>query len=672
MRISILGKPLTSVWIFALLWMGLTTSALAQKPILKPLDEQSFAAISAKNQAHLDVRVKNKADLKLAVQIYTGKLSDTKFTYKKYEIKKISQSRAMIPYFRLSPKFKMLYLKTLWPNDELKGNMWHHRVTYAGFETLWSVSQWFTGTGQNHRAIQKASGLRSSGIKKGRLLKIPADLLFEILRKDDAIEVDAPEDPVFSHTTPVAEETRLMEEAKPRVTEANPGADKAIPKPGTQLTEEQKEAEKKDVEKKSKQLEISGKTPEVIVEQWANLKDLRKLLRWSSDNKGKYASYRLKAGEAIYSAVVVRFCGLVRAEDVNRLAKKIITRNGIKDETDLAIGTAIRIPYEDLEPEFKADNDPEYLEYVRNLHEVSLVQTDVLSRNLEGVHIILDPGHGGRDPGASQPRFGQVWEDDFVYDIACRIKARLEKESAAKVVFTLVDPSVKYKVQDVRRFKRDRDEVLLTSPRFKLDHPRVATDGVNLRWVLANHRYQEWLNEGVKPENVLFASLHADSLHHAIRGSMIYVPDARSNQRKFRNWANRYRKYKEFKGNQFTFKSRDMKMAQARSMAFASNLIDSVRRHKISVHKQKPIRTVIHRNRNQSYVPAVVKYNRIPTRCLIEVCNLNNKKDRELMKRPEFRQQMADAFVDAVYKTYGVKNVPAVSRLDNRKKAADR
>lgn len=658
----------------AFLVAGLVTipCALAQAPIVKEFDTQSFASLTEKYGAHLDVRIKDPEQLNGAVQIYTGRFADKDFSYSKYEIILVGKQRALIPYFQLSPSFKKMFLEKLWPNDRLQGGFWHHKVTYAGFETLWSISQWFTGTGQNHRAIRTASGMKSDAIRRGQNIKIPAALLFENLRSEKSLEVGTPEDPVFTYTTPVAEEERLMTQPKPRVTEPTPGAVPPIPKPEPPASLSQQNSQELGQDPGQQSMEISGITPDVVAEQWAILKELRRELRWGSDSKGSYATYRLKAGEAIYSAVVVRFCGLVRAEDVNRVAKEIIERNGIRDETDLAIGTPIRIPYDYLEPEFKTSNDPEFMDYVRNLQEVSLVQTELETKNLEGVYIILDPGHGGRDPGASQTRFGQVWEDDFVYDIACRIKERLEKESAATVLFTMIDPSIKYQAQDVERFHRDRDEMLLTNPPFKLDDSRVATDGVNLRWVFANHHYEKWLRQGVKPENILFASIHADSLHHSIRGAMIYVPDARTNPVKFNNWASRYKGYREHEGNYFTFDARHQKMSQARSMAFASNFIEATRRAGIDVHKQKPIRTVIHRNSGNSFVPAVVKYNRIPTRSLIEVCNLNNKSDRELMKRPAFRQKMADVFVEAVYETYGVREVAALTHLQGGVKGAER
>ncbi len=97
-----------------------------------------------------------------------------------------------------------------------------------------------------------------------------------------------------------------------------------------------------------------------------------------------------------------------------------------------------------------------------------------------------------------------------------------------------------------------------------------------------------------------------------------------------------------------------MLQSQARSMNFARNYITQSRKNKIPVHRQKPIRTVIFRNPTTPFVPAVLKYNRVPTRCLVEVCNLNNVRDRELLKNYRFRQKVADAFVASVYQTYGV------------------
>ena len=86
-----------------------------------------------------------------------------------------------------------------------------------------------------------------------------------------------------------------------------------------------------------------------------------------------------------------------------------------------------------------------------------------------------------------------------------------------------------------------------------------------------------------------------------------------------------------------------------------------MRKKGLRIHKQKPIRTVIVRNKRSTFVPAVIKYNRIPTRCLIEVCNLNNSKDRARLQDPKYRQKVADAFVAAVFETYGEKRTASLS-----------
>ena len=68
-----------------------------------------------------------------------------------------------------------------------------------------------------------------------------------------------------------------------------------------------------------------------------------------------------------------------------------------------------------------------------------------LSRDLEGWHLIIDPGHGGLDPGAivsvvdgnGNPII--VTEDEYVYDIALRLY-RLLIRHGASVKMTIIAP----------------------------------------------------------------------------------------------------------------------------------------------------------------------------------------------------------------------------------------
>ncbi|MEL0046950.1 MAG: N-acetylmuramoyl-L-alanine amidase, partial [Deltaproteobacteria bacterium] len=87
-------------------------------------------------------------------------------------------------------------------------------------------------------------------------------------------------------------------------------------------------------------------------------------------------------------------------------------------------------------------------------------------RTKDQIHIILDSGHGGIDPGAvkGDPKKGdRVYEDDVVYDIVQRMLPEL-KQSGFVVHETVRDKSqsgpVKYLSEKV-----DRDEELLVNPR---------------------------------------------------------------------------------------------------------------------------------------------------------------------------------------------------------------
>ena len=55
---------------------------------------------------------------------------------------------------------------------------------------------------------------------------------------------------------------------------------------------------------------------------------------------------------------------------------------------------------------------------------------------------------------------------------------------------------------------------------------------------------------------------------------------------------------------------------------------------------------------------AILRYNRIPARVLVEVCNLNNPDDRRLLRTRKYRERVADALVAAVVDFYGGSEKP--------------
>ena len=72
--------------------------------------------------------------------------------------------------------------------------------------------------------------------------------------------------------------------------------------------------------------------------------------------------YRLRKGEALYSAVVVRFTGRLDAADVNDLALKLAQRSGIADVHTIPVGFPVKIPVEFLSDDFLPKDDARFRE----------------------------------------------------------------------------------------------------------------------------------------------------------------------------------------------------------------------------------------------------------------------------------------------------------------------
>ncbi|MBL8115662.1 MAG: hypothetical protein JNK60_22465, partial [Acidobacteria bacterium] len=88
-------------------------------------------------------------------------------------------------------------------------------------------------------------------------------------------------------------------------------------------------------------------------------------LEFGEDEKGRYGLYRLRKGEALYSAVVVRFTGRLFAEDVILAALRIAQRSGIDDVHAITVGFPVKIPIEEITPEFLPRDDPKAEAYAK-------------------------------------------------------------------------------------------------------------------------------------------------------------------------------------------------------------------------------------------------------------------------------------------------------------------
>ncbi|MEM1206426.1 MAG: N-acetylmuramoyl-L-alanine amidase [Acidobacteriota bacterium] len=364
---------------------------------------------------------------------------------------------------------------------------------------------------------------------------------------------------------------------------------------------------------------------------------------------GAYGLYRLKRGEALYSAVVVRFTGRVLADDVNELAEELARLNGIRDVTDMPVGQEVRVPVDLLLPEYLPADDPRRLEWEQDRSEVAKYSNTVRASRLEGITVILDAGHGGDDPGVDHRG---TWESVYVYDVMLRVKALLEQRTAATVVPTTKAADSGYRIPDRDVLERSRSHRVLTDPPYPIKDTRV---GAHLRWYLANSKYAKALQANSDPAKTVFISIHADSLHSSLRGAMAYVPATGLTSGTFGKSDRIYRARKEVKERpKVSFSWKERTRSEAFSRELADHLMRSFRKRGLGVHKEKPVRDrIIRCRRCRPFVPAVIRYNAVPTKLLFEICNMNNAKDRRLLRTRAFRQQVAEALVDGILAYYG-------------------
>jgi N-acetylmuramoyl-L-alanine amidase/nucleoid-associated protein YgaU len=473
--------------------------------------------------------------------------------------------RYHLPFEILAAAWQVKAAQALFPEDRGDATGWRHQVRGIGplrRENLWQLSEWFTGKGENFRAIREYNNLRDEDVAQGAVLTIPSELLR----------------PAFGAALPVPQ--------KPFV------------------------------------------------------------LAYGKDPDGEYAVYRLRPGEALYSGVVVRFTGRIYAADVNALAAEIARRSGIEDVTGIPVGFKVKIPLDLLQPEFLPEGDPRRQEYEAGLRASSHFSNQVRAKGLEGITVILDAGHGGNDSGAAM---GGVWESLYVYDITLRLKRLLESRTAAAALLTTRDGD-DFRIVDADVLPASRRHAVLTNPPYPIADPVV---GVNLRWYLANSFFRRALSADDDPQKVVFLSIHADSLHPSLRGAMAYIPAARMRDESYGKSGAIYEAREEFRESpRVEFPWSQRVRSEGLSRQLAKQVIGAFEEMNLPVHPFTPVRDHILRNRSE-WVPAVLRYNSVPAKMLLEVCNLNNDLDRRLLQTRAYRQRVAEAVLQGLLAYYG-------------------
>ena len=507
-----------------------------------------------------------------------------------------AEQRVRIPFSLLRPELQRQIASTLFPADRMTGAGWRHVVVGSSGvegESLWNIAEWFTGNGANYVDIRKANPFQGLSTRKGDVILIPKDLLAAAFRGG-----------VEGTNAPKTAEVRKSEDDPDERTPANVDA----------ATATAAEA--------------------VAVGQPS--------LTYDRNAAEPYAVYRLQRGEALYSSVAIRFTGRVYANDVGDVVERIVSFNGIDDVARIPVGYAVKIPMSLLLPEYLPPDDPTRLAAEYSKRASAKLARRTRATGLAGVHVILDAGHGGRDPGSVHD---DVYEASYVYDVMCRLKTLLEKKSAATVSATTKSKALGYTIAADDELDAPTDHVVLTSPKYVLDDAKV---GVNLRWYLANSIFRRAIRKSVAREKVVFISIHADSLHPSLRGAMAYVPGERFVTGSYQKTEGIYLARAEVRESPIVRHSEKESLAsEGLSRELAESIIDAFAENDLKVHPFNPVRDNVVRG-GREWVPAIIRYNLVPTRVLLEICNLGNSKDRALMTTAKYRQRVAQTIYEGL------------------------
>lgn len=227
---------------------------------------------------------------------------------------------------------------------------------------------------------------------------------------------------------------------------------------------------------------------------------------------------------------------------------------------------------------------------------------------LKGWRIVLDPGHGGIDPGAivsnttGTKRRVYVVEDEYVYDIALRMYKKL-RLLGAEVALTVISPNhlIRDNLPADVTFVHEQNEVYNDERYNRRNSEKVRPRSANLsqRVRVANR----FIKRGRRSKS-LFVSLHADNTPGRPQGPLVI--------------------YHKRRGR-----------VDRRSRSFA-----------------RVMRSVLHRpdlpagERGRNL--AVLRNNLAHAEILVEVHNVHHKHEAWLIRRHPIREQNADRVVKGI------------------------
>jgi N-acetylmuramoyl-L-alanine amidase len=374
-----------------------------------------------------------------------------------------------------------------------------------------------------------------------------------------------------------------------------------------------------------------------------------------------YALYAVQQDDTLYS-LLLRFTDRERAEEINRMSRLLLRLNGLRDEERLPVGRRLRIPLEWLSDDYLVARrvPTETIEPPQPPPPKRAAVAPRSGRPFEALHVILDPGHGGVDPGAVYGHRGapdHICEHEVVFDVATRLKALLDAKGM-RTYMTVDDPRHHYPMPHLSMTNLGQ-EVVAVDPPYRMASSNVS---INMRVYLINALYHELTRrQGVSPDNVVLLSIHGDALAPTLRGAMVYYPDHRLRVHEFAPQGRIYRARAEAALRSILFSPADNRSAETASRAFGQQVMDAFQGRRLGVSRRKPVRPYYYRDGERT-LPGVLRYSLVPTSVLVEVGNLNNHEERAALLQPDTRQHVAHAFSDALVALHGQRSGPTVAR----------